>query len=254
MNEVAGADKFRLLSPEQQARYLAINRQMVRLARDHAVPIIFAPPLSVGGKINGASACVIRLASKRFVATASHVLGGYEKRIQQGEVLNWQVGNLPPFNPTSRIAWRDKEQDIVLLELGTEEAANIGPCIISEPSEWPPPVPKVGQPVLVGGYPKSLRDEALAPGWIGSGPYSAIFRVTVADDARFKCAIERRDLISFDGPLPEAGTDMGGLSGGPVLLVDTLSFPVVGVVTDRCEMTLAELEIIELATLAGVKF
>jgi hypothetical protein len=59
-------------------------------------------------------------------------------------------------------------------------------------------------------------------------------------------------LINFDGPLPAAGTDMGGLSGGPVLLVDTLSFPVVGIVTDRCEMALADFEIVEIATFAGV--
>ncbi len=65
--------------------------------------------------------------------------------------------------------------------------------------------------------------------------------------------IERKDLISFDGrPLPEAGTDMGGLSGGPVLLVDTLNYPLVGVVTDRCEMTFADLEIIQIATLETV--
>lgn len=61
-----------------------------------------------------------------------------------------------------------------------------------------------------GGHPKSLREEALAPGRIGAGPYSAIFRVTLACDTEFKCAIERRDLISFDGPLPAVGTDMGG--------------------------------------------
>ena len=65
--------------------------------------------------------------------------------------------------------------------------------------------------------------------------------------------IERKDLISFDGkPLPEPGTDMGGISGGPVLLVDTLSYRVVGVVTDLCEMTFAEFEIIQFATLESV--
>ena len=65
--------------------------------------------------------------------------------------------------------------------------------------------------------------------------------------------IERMDLISFDGgPLPEPGTNMGGLSGGPVLLVDTLSYPLVGVVTDRCQMSFAELEIIQFATLENV--
>jgi len=187
---------------------------MVRLARDHAVPIIFAPPLSIGGKINGATGCVIRLTTGTFVATASHVLRGYEARLRTGELLNWQVGNLPPFDPITRIVWRDDEQDIVLIQISDEEVRNIGSCIISEPPAWPPPVPEVGQLVLVGGYPKSLREEALAPGWIGSGPYSGIFRVTLAGEAKLKCAIERRDLITFDGPLPAAGTDMGGLSGG----------------------------------------
>jgi len=60
-------------------------------------------------------------------------------------------------------------------------------------------------------------------------------------------------LFSFDEkPLPEPGTDMGGISGGPVLLVDTLNYPLVGVVTDRCEMTFAEFEIIQFATLKGL--
>jgi hypothetical protein len=45
---------------------------------------------------------------------------------------------------------------------------------------------------------------------------------------------------------------MGGISGGPVLLVDTLNYPLVGVVTDRCEMTFAEFEIIQFATLEGL--
>jgi len=82
------------------------------------------------------------------------VRAGDEQRLQAGEVLNWQAGNLPPFDPIPRVAWRDKERDIVLFEVTKDEADNIGPCIISEPPAWPPPVPKPGQLVLVGGYPK----------------------------------------------------------------------------------------------------
>ena len=52
--------------------------------------------------------------------------------------------------------------------------------------------------------------------------------------------------------MPEPGADMGGLSGGPVLLVDTFDFPLIGIVTDRCEMSLAELEILQFATLENV--
>lgn len=107
--------------------------------------------------------------------------------------------------------------------------------------------------MLVAGYPKGLREENPSEAWIGSGPYSAIFRVTIAEANRCKCLIERRNLIGFEeGRLPEPGADMGGLSGGPVLLVGTFDFPLIGVVTDRCEMSLADLEILQFATLENV--
>jgi len=253
MSDLSGAQRFEQLSEENKLRYLAINRQMVRLARDYAVPIIFAPPPRIGGKINGASGCVLQLASGIFVVTASHVLAGYEKRVGKGEQLNWQVGNLPPFDPLARIEWRNPEKDIVLLRISENEAHNIGPCTIAAPRRWPTQRPKARQLVLVAGYPKGLREENPSAGWIGSGPYSAIFRVTIAEADHCKCLIERKDLIGFDqGRLPEVGADMGGLSGGPVLLVDTFDFPLVGVVTDRCEMSLAELEILQFATLENV--
>jgi hypothetical protein len=254
IGELSGVQQFQQLSFEDQARYLAINQQMARFTRDHAVPIIFAPPRSRGGKINGASGSVLRLGSAVFIVTASHVLGGYETRIQAGEELNWQVGDLPPFDPIPRIAWRSPHLDIVLLHITGDEARNIGPCIISAPAKWPPVTPQEGQLVLVGGYPKALREEDVQAGSIGAGPYSAVFKVTAVGDGCGKCMIERRDLISFDGgPLPPPGTDMGGLSGGPVLLVDAISYPLVGVVTDRCEMNFAGFEILKFATLADVR-
>jgi len=253
MYSISGSVQFRQLSAEDQARYLAVNRQMAGFARDHSVPIIFAPPLSIGGKINGASGCVVRIGADTSLFTASHVLGGYEERLRAGERLNWQAGNLPPFDPISRVAWRDRQRDIVVLRITENEAQSIGPCIISAPAMWPPPVPREGQLVLVGGYPKALREERPSSGWIGAGPYSAVFKVTTVGDGYCKCVIERKDLISFDGrPLPEPGTDMGGISGGPVLLVDTLGYPLIGVVTDRCEITFAEFEIVQFATFEGV--
>lgn len=253
MNELGGAQLFQQLSAESKNRYIAISQQMVRLARDHAVPIIFAPPLSIGGKINGASGCVLQLDSGIFVVTASHVLEGYEKRLGNREVLNWQVGNLPPFDPIARIGWRNREKDIVLLKISEDEAGRIGPCTISAPPKWPVCPPQEGKLVLVAGYPKALREENPSSGWIGAGPYSAVFRVTSAEKNCCKCLIERKDLISFDGrALPEPGVDMGGLSGGPVLLVGDLNYPLIGIVTDRCEMTFAELEILQIASFESV--
>jgi hypothetical protein len=43
MNAISGAERFLQLSAENQARYITINGQLAGLARDRAVPIIFAP-------------------------------------------------------------------------------------------------------------------------------------------------------------------------------------------------------------------
>jgi len=154
MSAVGGAERFKWLSSAEQTRYIATNQQMTALARDHAVPIVIAPPRSRGGKINGASGCVLRLDSGTFVVTASHVLEGYETRVDRGELLNWQVGDLPPFDPLPRIAWSDRDIDLVLLRISWDESQRIGPCIISSPAKWPLAVPREGQLVLLGGYPK----------------------------------------------------------------------------------------------------
>jgi hypothetical protein len=53
MDEPGGAQRFQQLSADAQARYIEISQQWANLARDHAVPIIFAPPLGIAGKING---------------------------------------------------------------------------------------------------------------------------------------------------------------------------------------------------------
>jgi hypothetical protein len=251
MNETGGANVFRELSAATQTQIIAIGQQMARLARDHAIPIIFAPPVSAGGKINGASGCVLQFNNGAFVVTASHVLDGYQERISSGEVLNWQVGDLPPFDPLPRIAWQSRERDIVLLSISANEVSRIGKCIISTPPQWPECSPQVGDMVLAAGYPKALRVQDSSLRTISAGSYSAVFRVTTTGASYCICQVEQQDLISFDGgPLPEPDTDMGGLSGGPVLLVSTLSYPVVGIITQRWQMGLTEL--VRFATLDNV--
>jgi hypothetical protein len=253
MTEPGGAERFDRLLAEDQARYIALTQQLTDFARDHAVPIIFAPPLSIGGKLNGATGFVLRLEAGTFVITASHVLAEYKNRTQAGETLHWQVGDLPPFEPISRIAWRDCARDIVLLRISDEEARGIGRYRISEPVSWPPCLPREGQFVAMAGYPQVLRDEDTSLGLIRSGPWSALFPVRAVEEGRCTCVIERKDLISFNGgPLPEPGMHVGGLSGGPVLLVGNPSPPLVGVITDVCQLTDGEVEIFVVATLESV--
>jgi hypothetical protein len=65
------------------------------------------------------------------------------------------------------------------------------------------------------------------------------------------CCIEQKDLVSFcDTPVP-AGTEIGGVSGGPVFLVGR-DFPVFGVVTESWYMESAGAQLLEFATVQDV--
>ncbi len=251
--ELGGVERFRRLSSDGRRRYLEAVRPMVGFARDHAVPIIFAPPLSVSGKVNGATGCIVRLDSGPVVITASHVLKGYEDRLRGGERLNWQLGDLPPFDPISRVAWQDATADVVVMRLTEQEIAQVGPCIVPTPTQWPPAAPAKGQNVLLAGYPQELREVDQNAGEIGAGPYSAMLPVIEAGEGYFQCHLNQEDLISYDGnPLPDADVVLGGLSGGPVLLVGNLHYyPLVGIITDQKNL-FGELHLIRVATLAGV--
>ena len=169
-DQASSGEAFKALSKEQQELYGCIVRELLNFAQGHALPMCFAPPLVTAtvplatgpiavklpltlGKVDGASGCVLQLQSGYFFVTAEHVLAEYEKRTREGERLNWQIGKLPPFDPISRIAWRDKTDayersqmpyrstDIVLLRLTKEEAEEA--CgearIVPTPARWPPP-------------------------------------------------------------------------------------------------------------------
>jgi hypothetical protein len=249
-DELTGAERLQKLSAEERARYTKAYRSMLHLARDQAVPIIFAHPLSVGGEVGGATGCVVQLVSGTFVVTASHVLEEYERRRDQGEALHWRVGKLPPFDPRPRIASRNKERDIVFLRISADEAQQLGPCIRSTPTYWPPSAPQEGQMLLVAGFPLALRDVDPS-GRIGPGSYCAMFRVTSSRDGYCMCQIMEEDLISFDGvPSPPPGTKLGGISGGPVLLVTDLHYPLAGVIIEQCPMGF--MDFLRIATLDGI--
>jgi hypothetical protein len=126
MSNVGVPRQFNELSSDDQNRYCEFGRQVVRLAGECAVPIIFAPAPGSEGNINSATGAVLKLDRGYFLVTAHHVVDGYTKRLQSGEKLNWQVGHLPPFDPLSRTAWKDTAKDTLLLSLSADEARQLG--------------------------------------------------------------------------------------------------------------------------------
>lgn len=82
-NGVGDAEQFQKLSAADKVAYLRVSQHMVRFAHDHAVPIIFAPSLSIGGPVNGATGCILKMDSGAVLLTASHVVEGYEDAVER---------------------------------------------------------------------------------------------------------------------------------------------------------------------------
>jgi hypothetical protein len=77
--------------------------------------------------------------------------------------------------------------------------------------------------------------------------------VTTVGEDYCTCHIEHKDLVSFNGKAPPPpGTDLGGISGGPVFLVRDMNYPLVGVIVEHGYMDFASLDLIRIATLASV--
>lgn len=59
---------------------------------------------------------------------------------------------------------------------------------------------------------------------------------TSIGDGTFKCRYSYEDLINFNEvplPLEELRGSAGGVSGGPVFCMETISYPFVGVISQR---------------------
>ena len=258
---MGGLDEFSKLSIDDQKRYRATSSQMTKFARDHAIPIAFAPPIGrfavpvgegkVGmvtvplslGAIAGATGCILRLQTGLYVVTAEHVLKCYEERVYQGEKLDWIVGRLR-FDPLQRerALWRGsckhQPKDIVFIEVlerEAEEACAGRTNLVSASTGWPAAAPEVGQTVLLAGYPNELRETD--NGVVKPGSFSARLEVTTqTGDGTFKCRLEYSELLSFDEqpvPMKELRANVGGMSGGPVFAVEAICYPFVGVITQR---------------------
>lgn len=199
-------------------------------------------PTPTPHQIESASGCLLQLQNEYFLGTAEHVLDKYQERLSNGESLVWQVGSVP-FDPLPRVAWRgsskSRRKDIVFLKLSESEARRA--CadqarIIPVSNAWPPSAPKVGELVLLAGYPKRIRE--VENDTITLGPLSAMLKVTGSvGDGTFKCRYESSDVTSFDPealPLEDLRGNIGGISGGPVFRIEdsTDPFVFVGVISE----------------------
>lgn len=169
--------------------------------------------------VNNGTMFFLRLGDKLFGVTAAHVYNEYiaHKR-RSGNSIFCHVGNLE-FDPVARLAGigSDDAVDIATFSFSWEELRQLGKqAILGEP--WPPPIPEVGQAVYLSGFPGSLRLWS----WrreLSFAIYSGVNPINRVDEHSITVVLDRAFWVSSEGEqLPPEIRDIGGMSGGPLLL------------------------------------
>jgi hypothetical protein len=123
------------------------------------------------------------------------------------------------FDPEERlIACRD-DLDIATFQITAEEVVQLDkPVATLGPPHWGALNPAVGNFAFFAGFPAQSRGMTTA-GNFATAPYFAMTAITSATDHQIACRFDREKSIDFSGSgLPPVGYDIGGVSGGPMLM------------------------------------
>lgn len=220
--------------------------QYCRYALQFAASISFGPKGDslINGSLSNGTITLLRLNSQNLGVTNYHVLQGYRERINAGEDITCQVGNVP-IELEARIISGSALMDLVVLDLNGVDpseirASSLIPCQFHEPIEWPTKVPNRGEFVLFGGFP-GVKRESVGRRSFDFGTFSsgASEVVSVQEDV-LTCTISLKQCVTafdYDGKGLEG---LPGISGAPVLASRELEsgilvFDLVGVVFEYSE-------------------
>jgi hypothetical protein len=154
-----------------------------------------------------------------FAVTAAHVyLDGYLPAKRRFPNIACKIGNLD-FDPETRLRGHREGLDIVTFEFSYSELASIWKqAVLADPAKWPLADPVENQAVFIQGFPRETR-LWLTPSAVSFGLYQALTPITLIVDRQITCRFESDRWVDTLGKgLPSSGFDLGGISGGPLLI------------------------------------
>jgi len=93
------------------------------------------------------------------------------------------------------------------------------PIVPVNPPNWAPLNPMEKEFAFFAGFPAQSRGMTPTGSMFAAVPYFAMPPITHVTDRQIACRFERDKMIDFSGSgLPPQGYDIGGVSGGPMLM------------------------------------
>ena len=168
--------------------------------------------------LNNASCFFLDFSQRLFLVTAAHVYDGYlAAKLKSGKSnIICHVDNIV-FDPEARIQGYNKDIDIATFDFSYDDLISMGKQAVTT-TPWPPPEPNVDNTAFFGGFPGISR-LWLRRNAVSFGLYLAHTLITTVTDRQITCRFDREAWVPIEGRrIPPLGSDLGGLSGGPVLL------------------------------------
>ena len=219
---LAPNEQFNALSQDQKKKVLSagLGSNILTSGLEFVVPLwwVFEDPENNLSLRNG-SAFLVDLGLDIFAVTAAHVFRAYGDAKQTAARFGGcQLGGLL-FAPETRLISCQDDLDIATFRINADEARQIGKAIVTAgPSNWEPLSPAVGNFAFFAGFPAQARGMTPNNNFVAA-PYFAMSPITSITDHQIACRFDREKSIDFSGSgLPPIGYDIGGVSGGPMLM------------------------------------
>ncbi len=199
-------------------------------ARHYVAPIWWASdPYDANTVLHNASCFFVEVGDQRFGVTANHVIYGkhgdgagvcYMADRQKHEGCRLMIRNTDVTDWDDRVIDSDPELDVTTFRVsGSEFQAIACRSFQSAPHKWPPQPPDVGKGVFIAGSPGADRRVLDGKGVEFLIETNGLV-LTNCDGDELEVKIDRRYLKPTGRvAVPPITKDLGGYSGGPLLVV-----------------------------------
>lgn len=206
------------MTPEERELFDLRGREALKYAA-----VIAYLPENRFDELHTATISLVRVDARQFGITNDHVIQGLDELVATGLPWSCRVNGYK-IDPYARLISRSKRLDIAVLDLDGINESELQPltakfgthfCVANR---WPPHRPSLEDLVMLGGYPRALREKGQLDRFLHRSVSMTAARVDGIYEDRVRCRLDPGELrLESDRPQETEVPDFPGISGGPVL-------------------------------------